>query len=71
MVFRVSRGKVLVQIFDLDEQNFELNKYNQNLKRKSIFFIAHPDGDRHSMHNKLNNLCGIFGVKIIEIPSSE
>lgn len=71
MVFRVSRGKVLVQIFDLDDEEFEENKFNQNLKKKSIFFIAHPQGSKQIMTNKLLNLCDIFGVKNIEIPTSD
>ena len=56
LIFRTSRGKALVQFFNLEEKIFD---YYGNQQDTCIFFVFYPN-DAKFMKDRLKKICDSF-----------
>jgi len=71
IIFRVSRGRAIATFFDYIDIDIDMNNsiYKQNSIKKKIFTIFFQGGNKNViLHNKLLNICDLFGASRYNIP---
>lgn len=74
MIFRASRGRVIISFFD-----FQIPKFNHMLKNqkngdnsvKKIFVIFYQGGEEKILMGKMLNICDVIGASRYIVPSRD
>lgn len=69
MLFRVTKGRAIMEVFDYVYENTDEDTKIENLPSKKIFVIVFQSTSENILKSKVIKICDLFGASRYQLPN--